>query len=365
LRQGVPHSMAVPSPALVFGSPTGRVRATAELMERRGYAVSAPRLGQLCLGGPLPEPAVREAALRAGLLESQGIVVTPDQRERARGIAARAGRHDEAAAVYLPETLRFVGRLLELAPFVISIAIAGSLASGGFTVTDDVDLNLVVEDGYRHQAYVVLNVLGMTHALRHRRKPVDDLTRRPLAPRLMTANLVLERSDWFPLVRQDADMAFELLVQQPVFGEDGQCGRFVLRKIRLQSGDDSGEDFCRPLLIAGIDRDAVSELDGIFILESELRRAGGETGDVGEPQFERAHAALLLAQFHRQEQTCDAFALFAVDANGRAGGVNGALAEWFFRHFSRLGDAPRGRRAGAAGPIGGGLPLLVSRLPFR
>ena len=189
-------------------------------MERRGYAVCAARLGQLCLGGALSEPAVREAALRAGLLESEGIVVMPGQRERALGIATRAGLHDDASAVYLPETLRFVSRLLEVAPFVISVAVAGSLASGGFTITDDVDLNLVVEDGFRHQAYVVLNVLGLTHALRHRRKPVDDLTRRPLAPRLMTANLVLERSDWFPLVRQDADMAFELLVQQPVFGEE-------------------------------------------------------------------------------------------------------------------------------------------------
>jgi hypothetical protein len=113
-----------------------------------------------------------------------------------------------------------VRRLAAVAPFVVSVAIAGSLASGGFSTTDDVDLNLVVEDGYRHQAYVVLNLLGIAHALRHRRKPVDDLTRRPLAPRLMTANLVLERSDWNPLLRQDAEMAFELLVQEPVFGAE-------------------------------------------------------------------------------------------------------------------------------------------------
>jgi hypothetical protein len=58
------------------------------------------------------------------------------------------------------------------------------------------------------------------HAMRHRGKPVDDLTRRPLAPRLMTANLILERSQLAPLARQDEGMAFELMVSQPVFGFD-------------------------------------------------------------------------------------------------------------------------------------------------
>jgi hypothetical protein len=101
---------------------------------------------------------------------------------------------------------------------VISVSISGSLASGGFRESDDVDLNLVVEDGHRHLAYVALNVLGLVHALRHRGKPVDAHTARPLAPRLMTANLVLERSACFPLVRQDEDMAYELYSSRPVVG---------------------------------------------------------------------------------------------------------------------------------------------------
>ncbi|HET7338106.1 MAG TPA: hypothetical protein VFK22_01045, partial [Candidatus Dormibacteraeota bacterium] len=65
---------------------------------------------------------------------------------------------------------------------------------------------------------VAVNMLGLMHAMRHRSKPVDDLTRRPIAPRLMTANLILDRSQCLPLERQDEDMAFELLVSEPVFG---------------------------------------------------------------------------------------------------------------------------------------------------
>jgi hypothetical protein len=115
-------------------------------------------------------------------------------------------------------TRDFVRILVAVAPFIRSVSIAGSLASGGFRQSDDVDLNLIVDDGYRHLAYLVVNFLGLVHALGHRAKPVDDLTRRPLAPRLMTANLILERSQCFALERQDEDMAFELLMAEPVFG---------------------------------------------------------------------------------------------------------------------------------------------------
>ena len=117
-------------------------------------------------------------------------------------------------------TARFVKALVAFAPFIRSVSIAGSLASGGFRATDDVDLNLIVDDGHRHLAYVAVNTLGLVHALAHRAKPVDALTRRPLAPRLMTANLILERSQCLPLQRQDEDMAFELLMAEPVYGED-------------------------------------------------------------------------------------------------------------------------------------------------
>ena len=197
-----------------------RVCRTVALLERRGYAASPARLAELCLGGRLTEGEVRFAIAAAGgeLADCQGLVVTPAMRERAAAVRDRADQHAGAAAAYLPETVAFVRRLVEVCPFVLSVSISGSLASGGFLETDDVDLNLVVEDGRRHLAYVVANLLGYGHALRFRGKPVDASTRRPLAPRLMTLNLVLERRQCFPLARQDEDMAFELLQSDPVFG---------------------------------------------------------------------------------------------------------------------------------------------------
>ncbi len=164
-------------------------------------------------------------AAMSDLAIAEGLVVDRDAMDSVAPIRERADSHGSESAAYVAMTLDFVRSLVTFAPFVASVSIAGSLASGGFRASDDVDLNLIVDDGCRHLAYVAVNLLGIVHALRHRSKPVVDLTRRPLAPRVMTANLILERSQCLPLVRQDEDMAFELLMAEPVFGMD------VLREV--------------------------------------------------------------------------------------------------------------------------------------
>ncbi len=200
-------------------STSERVLQTVGLLQRRGYALTPQRLGALCLGGELSEAEVRWAVAAAPELKLAGdLVVERDAAWRAGEIRSRAEAHDSEAAPYLPMTTRFVRSLVAAAPFIRGVSVAGSLASGGFRASDDVDLNMIVDDGHRHLAYVMVNVLGIAHALAHRDKPVDDLTRRPVAPRLMTANLILERSQCHPLARQDEDMAYELLVAKPIFG---------------------------------------------------------------------------------------------------------------------------------------------------
>ena len=196
-----------------------RIQRTVALLQRRGYALTADRLAAMCLGGSVSTDEVRWAATASpDLTIAGGLVVTRSAIERVADIRSRAVDHGADAAAYVRMTMRFVRALVALAPFIRSVSIAGSLASGGFRSSDDVDLNLIVDDGHRHLAYVAVSGLGLVHALAHRHKPVDDLTRRPVAPRLMTANLILERSQCRPLARQDEDMAFELMMAEPIYG---------------------------------------------------------------------------------------------------------------------------------------------------
>lgn len=199
-----------------------RVGRTVALLARRGYALDPERLAQVCIGGAISPQEVRWAVAAAGhdLAIADELVLDRAGLARVDQIRSRALGHADDACAYVDMTVRFVRSLVVLAPFIRSVSIAGSLASGGFRASDDVDLNLIVDDGHRHLAYVAVNALGLVHALAHRAKPVDDLTRRPIAPRLMTANLILERSDYLPLERQDEDMAFELLMAEALFGID-------------------------------------------------------------------------------------------------------------------------------------------------
>ncbi len=198
-----------------------RVRQTVALLGRRAYALSVERLAALCIGGAIsPREVQWTVAASPNLVIADDLVLDRAGLDRAGQIRSRAQGHRADAGAYVEMTARFVRALVAMAPFIRSVSIAGSLASGGFRASDDVDLNLIVDDGHRHLAYVAVNVLGLAHALAHRAKPVDDLSRRPLAPRLMTANLILERSQCLPLERQDEDMAFELLMSEPLFGID-------------------------------------------------------------------------------------------------------------------------------------------------
>jgi hypothetical protein len=209
-------AVVAPSPSV-----SDRVWQTVALLRRRGFALPPARLAELCAGGCLSEAEVRWAvASSPDMSIAEDLVVDHPSLSRVTEIRRRALTHLTDSHAYIEMTLRFVRKLVQVAPFVRSVSIAGSLASGGFRASDDVDLNLIVDDGYRHVAYVAVNSLGLLHALGHRAKPVDDLTRRPLAPRLMTANLILEHSQCLPLRRHDEDMAFELLIAEPVFGID-------------------------------------------------------------------------------------------------------------------------------------------------
>ncbi len=219
--------MAVGLAAPAGSSTADRLARTAALLEARGYALAPERLAAICLGGSVLAVDVRRAAAAGALEIRDGLALAPRSTLGTARILERGRRHQSESARYRTETEAFAAALVRWLPFIRSVSVAGSLASGGFVETDDVDLNLVVADGHRHTAYAVVNLLGVLHALRHRGKPVDATSARPLAPRVMTVNLVLEVGRAAPLVRQDEQMGLELLLSRPL------AGRGVARRLAL------------------------------------------------------------------------------------------------------------------------------------
>src|SRR2546430_7969160 len=156
--------------AAVAARPVGeRVRRTIALLDRRGYAGSPRRLSELCLGGPVAEADVRWAvAADPELAIAEDLVVQRSALGRAGDIRSRSAAHSRESAAYVRLAVEFIRTLVSVAPFITSVSIAGSLASGGVRGTHDVHLNLNLEERHHHLADVNVNGPRILHPRRHR-----------------------------------------------------------------------------------------------------------------------------------------------------------------------------------------------------
>src|SRR5258708_20028870 len=135
-------------------SASDRVWQTVALLRRRGCAVPAAGAAELCAGGSLRESEGRWAVPASPDLSiAEDLVVDHRSLGRVKEIHRRALTHLTDSQVYIEMTLRYVRRLLQVAPFVRSVSIAGSLPSAGFRASDDAHLHLILHARYLHTPY--------------------------------------------------------------------------------------------------------------------------------------------------------------------------------------------------------------------
>jgi hypothetical protein len=198
-----------------------RVRATLELLERRGYTLPVEGFAANLYGGALPVPEVRTAIDRLSDVRLRdGHVVSTDGERLVASSRQRQERHPAESPAYREIATGFAQELIDTCPWVSSVLIAGSLATGGFVEEDDVDFNLIVEDGTKYITYVLSLALGVRFAWRRRGRPVGDTARMPFVSKLICLNVVWELGQTSPFTRNDPGMAFELLLNRPVFGHE-------------------------------------------------------------------------------------------------------------------------------------------------
>ncbi|WP_287129914.1 hypothetical protein [Candidatus Cyanaurora vandensis] len=197
-----------------------RIVTTVELLQRRGYAVSVPQLAQWLVGGVAETQQVQQAlgsienlCLSGGLVHAcdlpQSFVERSQQRQQ---------QHPQHCHRYWNAVLTYAASLAHHCPQVRCVALAGSMSSGGFVESDDVDFNLFVADGSRYTTYLMANILALGFALAHRHRPTDAHTQRLFLPKLMSINVIWCDSDTQPFVRQDGPLALELLLSRPLLG---------------------------------------------------------------------------------------------------------------------------------------------------
>lgn len=199
-----------------------RIFATLALIERRGWCVEVEHLARLMIGGVVGVEELRTAIQQTpGLHLSDGRVYTDSLDSQTRRHSLKRQQCNRAHTDrYWAAVEEYVERLVRRCAQVRCVALAGSMASGGFIESDDIDFNLFVEDGTRYQTYLQANLLALDFSARYGHRPTDSHTQRWIFPKLMSVNVIWTDSDTRPFVRQDGAMALELFLSQPLRGRE-------------------------------------------------------------------------------------------------------------------------------------------------
>jgi hypothetical protein len=195
-----------------------RVVRTARIADRRGFCFHHEDLARWLHGGPGSPAEVARATLASPRLSLRDGFVALRGRESLVALSRRRREaHSTQRGVGPALASEFARRLAADCPFVRSVALCGSHATGGAVPGDDVDVNLLVEDGTKFVSYSVALLHASRHSLTRRARKSAEERVGPF-PKVVCVNAVYEESQTRPFSRRDEQVAFEFLASRPVFG---------------------------------------------------------------------------------------------------------------------------------------------------
>jgi len=197
-----------------------RVERTLAIMADRGYNPRVGMLARMLVGGSV-DPAELEVRLPSmrGIVVEDGFVFPDGLRlvERCRPrVESNGGLRD----AYRRIAVAYATDLVRTCPWVRCVMLAGSAATGGLCQGDDLDLNLVVDDGRKYTTIAASTALNRAYALRHGAaigfRPTDQYR----LPIFMCLNIVWEDRETRPFRRRDEQMAYELFACEVLHGRE-------------------------------------------------------------------------------------------------------------------------------------------------
>ena len=197
-----------------------RVERTLAIMADRGYNPNVAMLSRMLVGGGIDpsELKVQLPSMR-GIMVEDGFVFPDGLRlvERCRPRVESNGRLQD---LYRGIAVAYAADLVRTCPWVRCAMLAGSAATGGLCQGDDLDLNLVVDDGRKYTTIAASTVLNRVYALKHGAaigfRPTDQYR----LPIFMCLNIVWEDRETRPFRRRDEQMAYELFACEVLHGHE-------------------------------------------------------------------------------------------------------------------------------------------------
>jgi hypothetical protein len=200
---------------------TNRIHLTLHLADRRGYGLNLDDLSRLLICGSVPREVIKkELSTMPDVSHLGAVFCLKGSEELLPETGKRLYTNGRIGKDYETLATGFAEEFISLCPFIRCIAIAGSVASGGFCEEDDIDYNIFVEKGSKYTVYLFGILLSFKYSFRHRKKPLSKKSATPFLSKLICINVIWEDWESLPYKRRDMYMAYELLRQKPVFGID-------------------------------------------------------------------------------------------------------------------------------------------------
>lgn len=181
-------------------------------MHEWGYAPTIEALSRDLLGGAVSAASLLRSIERTNaVVVEDGFAFLPGHECLLRESRDRVESHRALNGFARTIAEQFAQAIARNCPLVDCVAVSGSVASGGYALRDDIDIDLFVRDGAKYLVYGVALLLGLQATLRHRRKFGYR--------KLVCINVVWTQAESHPFIRQDQGLAFELLRCKPLLGE--------------------------------------------------------------------------------------------------------------------------------------------------
>jgi predicted nucleotidyltransferase len=180
-------------------------------VEKRGYNLTIEKLAKNLLGGSVNVEELKEEIKGFEDMDFDGVFVATSGNLKTEKCKKRLLSNPKLQPMYLRIAQEYVSELLKICPFIKCVMTSGSMASGGLGEGDDIDLNIVVKDGFKYTSYLLAVLLSFKYSFKYGKK----FWRRYV----ICINVIWEEHQVKPFERKDMQIALELLNAKVLYNQ--------------------------------------------------------------------------------------------------------------------------------------------------
>jgi hypothetical protein len=189
-----------------------RILPTLHLAEERGYNLTLEQLSKKLIGGPISSNTLKDIIKQSHAIESDGVFFATKTHLYSEKCQQRRLSHKTLQPKYAKIVNKFIQEYTQICPWTTCILLSGSMASEGLGYGDDIDLDIIVHDGFKYSSYLIALLLSLKYSLIYGKHFWKRY--------VICINIVWETHQVLPFIRNDGQLAFELLNTQVLYNPE-------------------------------------------------------------------------------------------------------------------------------------------------